>query len=81
MSYRLVTQLAMDRLEAVDPAAEQVVLVCAFLAPEPVPTERFTNAAGHLPEPQGTVAADPLARGRRWPGSAGRLWPGSTSRA
>jgi hypothetical protein len=68
VSYRLspaaVTQLAMDRLEAVDPAAEQVVRVCTFRAPKPVAAERFTNAARHLPEPPGTVSADPLSRGQ-----------------
>jgi Tetratricopeptide repeat/NB-ARC domain len=68
VSYRLslaaVTQLALDRLEAVDPAAAQAVRVCAFLAPDPVPAEWFTSAAGQLPEPLSTVAADPLAWGQ-----------------
>ena len=64
LSLAAVTQLALDRLEAMDPVAAQVVRVCAFLAPEPVPTEWFTNAAQQLPGPLGTVAADPLAWGQ-----------------
>ena len=32
-----MTQLALDRLRAEDPAAAQLVAICAFLAPEPVP--------------------------------------------
>jgi hypothetical protein len=64
LSLAAVTQLALDRLEAGDPAAAQAVRVCAFLAPEPVPTEWFTNAAGQLPEPLGTLAADPLTWGQ-----------------
>jgi hypothetical protein len=64
LSLAAVTQLALDRLEAVDPAAVQAIRVCAFLAPEPVPAEWFTSAASQLPGPLGTVAADPLAWGR-----------------
>jgi hypothetical protein len=63
-SLAAVTQLAVDRLEAVDPAAAQAVRVCAFLAPEPVPAAWFTNAASQLPAPLGAVAADPLAWGQ-----------------
>jgi hypothetical protein len=64
LSLAAVIQLALDRLETADPAAAQAVRVCAFLAPEPVPAEWFTNAARQLPDPLGTVAADPLAWGR-----------------
>ena len=64
LSLAAVTQLTLDRLEADDPAAAQAVRVCAFLAPEPVPASWFTDAAGQLPEPLGTVAADPLAWGQ-----------------
>lgn len=38
-SLAAVTQLAFDRLRADDPAAAEVVAVCAFLAPEPVPAD------------------------------------------
>jgi hypothetical protein len=51
---------ALDRLEAEDPAAAQALRACAFLAPEPVPAEWFTNAASQLAEPLRGVAADPV---------------------
>jgi hypothetical protein len=61
LSLAAATQLAVDRLEAADPAAAQAVRIRAFLTPEPVPAEWFSNAAGQLPEPLSTVAGDPLA--------------------
>jgi hypothetical protein len=63
-SLAAVTLLALDRLETQDPAAAQAVRVCAFLAPEAVPAEWFTSAAGQLPQPLGPVATDPLAWGQ-----------------
>ena len=57
-SLAAVTQLALDRLAAADPAAVQAARVCAFLAAEPVPAEWFTSAAAQLPQPLRTVAAD-----------------------
>ena len=56
-----VTQLALDRLRAQDPAAAELAGACAFLAPEPVPPEWFTGASAALPGPLGEAAADPLA--------------------
>ena len=35
--------------------------MCAFLAPEPVPEDLFTDAAGGLPGELAARAADPLA--------------------
>jgi hypothetical protein len=64
LSLAAVTQLAADRLEAGSPAAAQVLRVCAFLAPEPVPAVWFTTAAAQLPPPLGEAAADPLAWGQ-----------------
>jgi tetratricopeptide (TPR) repeat protein len=64
MSLAAVTRLALDRLEADSPAAAQVVRICAFLAPEPVPADWFWNAAAQLPGPLKAAAADPLAWGR-----------------
>jgi hypothetical protein len=64
LSLAAVTQLAADRLEAASPAAAQVLRICAFLAPEPVPAAWFTAAAARLPLPLGDVAADPLAWGQ-----------------
>jgi hypothetical protein len=69
LSLAAVTQLALDRLEAADPAAAQAVRICAFLAPEPVPAEWFTNAAQQLGGPLGPVAGDSLA----WGQSLGRI--------
>jgi hypothetical protein len=80
MSLAAVTRLAIDRLEADSPAAAQVVRMCAFLAPEPVPADWFRNAAGQLPEPLKVAAADPLAWGRCWRGSAARHWPAPARR-
>jgi NB-ARC domain len=59
-----VTILSLDRLEADSPAAAQAVRLCAFLAPESVPAEWFADAAGQLPGPLKSAAADPLAWGR-----------------
>jgi hypothetical protein len=65
LSLAAVTQLAMDRLEAADAAAAQVVRICAFLAPEPVPAEWFTSAAAtRLPGALRKATADPLAWGQ-----------------
>jgi transcriptional regulator with XRE-family HTH domain len=64
LSLAAVTQLALDRLEAADTAAAQVMRICAFLAPEPIPAVWFPDAAGHLPEPLRAAAADPIAWGQ-----------------
>ncbi|MDG4810885.1 FxSxx-COOH system tetratricopeptide repeat protein [Micromonospora sp. WMMD1120] len=55
-------QISLDRLNAKDPAAVQLLRLCALLAPEPVPMEIFTAApAGLLPEPLASVAASTMA--------------------
>ena len=61
LSLTGVTQLALDHLEAADPAAAQAVRICAFLAPEPVPAGWFCGAARQLLRPLAAVAADPVA--------------------
>ena len=66
-----MTQLALDRLRAQDPAAAELAGACAFLAPEPVPPEWFTGAAAAAARPAGEAAADPLAW-RQALGSLGR---------
>ena len=60
-SLAAVTQLTADRLAADDPAAVELASLCAFLAPEPIPQDLFTNAAGELPGDLADRAADPLA--------------------
>ena len=63
-SLTAVIQLGYDRLRADDPAAAQVVALCAFLAPEPLPQDWFARAAAELPNPLRDLAADPVAWGR-----------------
>jgi hypothetical protein len=60
-SLAAVTRLAADRLDAEDPAGAQLAGLCAFLAPEPVPDDLFTNVPGLLPGGLAAHAADPLA--------------------
>jgi hypothetical protein len=65
VSYRRslasVTQLALEQLRAEDPAAAEAVVMCAFLAPEPIPAGWFASAAESLPAPLARKAADPVA--------------------
>ena len=53
----------MGRITAENPAAVQLLDVCAYLAPEPIPLDLFTAHADLLPEPLSSAAADPLAFG------------------
>jgi len=65
-------RVSLDQLTSENPAAGQLLTVCAFLAPEPVPTWLFTTApAGVLPEPLATVTTSTLAF-RRCLGRIGR---------
>jgi hypothetical protein len=41
----------------------QLLDVCAYLAPEPIPLDLFTAHPGELPEPLSSAAADQLAFG------------------
>jgi len=61
-----VTRLAADRLAGDEPAAAELLRLCAFLAPEPVPiTLVTTTSASHeLPPALEARAADPVAFGR-----------------
>jgi hypothetical protein len=61
LSLAAVTRLAAGRLDREDPAAALVASMCAFLAPEPVPGDLFTNSPGVLPGELAARAADPLA--------------------
>ena len=53
--------LSLERITAEDPAAVQLLDICAYLAPEPVPLDLFTAHPSRLPEPLSSAAADPLA--------------------
>jgi hypothetical protein len=55
-------RIAVNRLRAVDLAAVQLVELCAFLAPEPIPTIWFPlTTPGVLPEPLATTVSSALA--------------------
>jgi Tetratricopeptide repeat/NB-ARC domain len=56
--------LSFDQMQSEDPAGAEVAAVCAYLAPEPVPTGWFPAAAGKLPAPLGVQAANPVAWGQ-----------------
>ena len=58
--------VAADRLAADDPAARQLLTLCAYFAPEPIPLDLFR---GPLPADLAAVAGSPLALAR----AAGRL--------
>jgi hypothetical protein len=60
-SLAAATRLAADQLDKEDPAAAQLASVCAFLGPEPIPEDLFTDAPGELPGELAARAADPLA--------------------
>jgi hypothetical protein len=58
--------IAVDRVAAQDPAAVQLLHICATLAPEPVPLDLLLTAesAHLLPEPLATVAGSSFAVGQ-----------------
>ena len=58
-----VTRLAADRLADDEPAAAELLRLCAFLAPEPVPLALFTTITSdrELPTALAALAADPVA--------------------
>ena len=53
--------LSLDRLRAAQPAAVQLLGLCAWLAPEPIPLDLFTGHPEQLPPPLDRVAGDALA--------------------
>ncbi len=54
-------QIAFDRLAAQAPAALDLLILAAHLAPEPIPLTLFTTHPDRLPHPHATTARDPLA--------------------
>ena len=75
-SLAAATGLSVDQLAGEDPAAAQLISVCAFLAPEPIPHDLFTTTAAQLPDPLAGRAGDPLA----WPQLLARLATRSLAR-
>jgi hypothetical protein len=59
-SLAAVTQLAFDQISADDQAAAQLVALCAFLAPFPLPEAWFVSSLPMLASPLAERAADPL---------------------
>ncbi len=60
VSLAASVQIALDRLCARSPAALQLLILTAYLAPEPIPLTLFTTYPAQLPDPLGTAAKDPL---------------------
>ena len=60
-SLAAATAVISARLSDQDPAVAELASLCAFLAPEPIPEDLFTGAAGLLPGDLAARAADPLA--------------------
>ena len=55
-----VWSVSIARLRASAPAAVQLLQVCAWLAPEPVPLDLFTGHPDLLPESLAAAAGDPI---------------------
>jgi tetratricopeptide (TPR) repeat protein len=60
VSLAASVQIAMNQLAAQSPAALQLLVLAAYLAPEPIPLTLFTTDTDQLPDPLATVAANPL---------------------
>jgi hypothetical protein len=58
-----VTRLGLEQLRVRDPSAANLTEICAFLAPEPIPSRWLSQVAAQLPGPLAIRMADPLARG------------------
>jgi NB-ARC domain/Domain of unknown function (DUF4062) len=61
VSLAASTQITLDRLAAQSPAALQLLILAAYLAPEPIPLTLFTTHPAQLPDALATRAGDPLA--------------------
>ena len=53
--------ITLERISAKAPAAVILLQLCAYLAPEPIPPNLFTQHTNTLPSPLDQAAADPLA--------------------
>jgi hypothetical protein len=54
-------EISLDRVGNESPASLQLLSICAYLAPVPVPLDLFTSHPDPLPEPLASTVADPLA--------------------
>jgi tetratricopeptide (TPR) repeat protein len=61
LSLAATVTLTAERLCGTDPAAGQLLHLCARLGPEPIPADLFTARPDLLPEPLRTVARKPVA--------------------
>jgi hypothetical protein len=61
VSLTASVQIALHRLAAQSPAALVLLILAAYLAPEPIPLILFTTQPSQLPDPLATAAADELA--------------------
>ena len=59
-SVTITFSLAFQKVAATSPAAADLIRVCAYLAPAPIPEEVFTLGAAELGETLERVAADPF---------------------
>jgi hypothetical protein len=55
-----VWDVSQHSLQADNPAAMQLLTMCAFLGPEPIPLAMFTDHPEPLPQPLNHAAADPV---------------------
>lgn len=60
-SIATIWSVSLDRLRASTPAAVQLLTLCSWLAPEPVPLDLFSNHPTLLPAPLNATADDPIA--------------------
>jgi tetratricopeptide (TPR) repeat protein len=58
-SLAAATRLAVDKLEETNPASAQLLRLCAWLAPEPIPLTWLAN--DRMPEPLAGIIGRPLA--------------------
>lgn len=59
-SVATLWELSLDRIRDEDPAGLQILDICAYLAPEPIPLDMFTSNPDKLPQPLSGAAADLL---------------------
>jgi tetratricopeptide (TPR) repeat protein len=56
-----VWSVSIGKLQVTEPAAVELLELCAWLAPEPIPLDLFTGHCDQLLEPLATTAADAVA--------------------